>query len=226
MGRGLELTLGVLAAIANCGLAVAQDAAIGSEKPLLVAALQEIQERVRRVHEAPGNSGLYPAVNNIYRSARWFENATSRWSPKQTGEGRPLLDSLERMLQALRRAPASGDALRELLLAISEDLSVKEDHCRQKGLAAPQRVTVVTRRNGLEEVKGLAVLYIEKFFASDPNARPHEFRRFSSPAVDDLVPGRYILWSRETAGAGRDGKRKEARIGGGGAEESIEVLAP
>ena len=61
------------------------------------------------------------------------------------------------------------------------------EHCRQKGLVTPQRVTVVTKRNGLEEVKGLAVQYIEKFFQSDLNAKPQEFRHFSSPAVDDLA---------------------------------------
>jgi hypothetical protein len=113
-----------------------------------------------------------------------------------------------------------------LLFAISDDLAVKEEHCRQKGLVAPQRVTVVTKKNGLEEVQGLAVLYIEKFFQSNPDARPQEFRRFSSPAVDDLVPGRYVIWAKETGETGRTGQRKEARIGNGLPKEPIEVLTP
>jgi hypothetical protein len=80
--------------------------------------------------------------------------------------------------------------------------------------------------NGLDEVKGLAVLYVEKFFESDPAAGPREFRRFSSPAEDDLVPGRYVIWAKETPGAGRIGQRKECRIGNGLAQEPVEVLAP
>jgi hypothetical protein len=87
-------------------------------------------------------------------------------------------------------------------------------------------VTVVTKRNGVDEVKGLAVLYIEKFFEADPNARPHEFRRFSSPAVDDLVPGRYVVWAKETGPSGRSGARKEVRIGNGRPSDPVEVLTP
>jgi hypothetical protein len=69
-------------------------------------------------------------------------------------------------------------------------------------------------------------LYIEKFFQSDPNAKPQQFRRFSSPAVDDLVPGKYVFWAKEPGEAGRRGERKEARVGNGLPKEPIEVLAP
>ena len=137
-----------------------------------------------------------------------------------------MLESVERMRFALRNAPAGGAELEALLAAMKEDLSAKEEHCRAKGLASQQRVTVLTKRNAVDEVKGLEVLYIEKFFATDPSAKPLQFRRFSSPAVDDLVPGKYVFWAKEPGQAGKRGEPKEARIANGLPKDAIEVLAP
>ena len=72
---------------------------------------------------------------------------------------------------------------------------------------------------------GLEVLYLEKFFESNPNASPHQFQVFSSPAVEDLVPGRYVFWARDPA-TSMHGMRKEGRIALGDSAEQIEVLAP
>jgi hypothetical protein len=112
-----------------------------------------------------------------------------------------------------------------LLSEIADDLKIKTDYCKAKGLTSRVPVKVLTKRNGVDEVKGLRVLYVEKFFQSDPNARPQEFRRFSSPAVDDLVPGRYVFWAKEATASGRNGQQKEARVGLGLAKP-IEVLTP
>ena len=84
-----ELSIGVLAMMACCDLAIAQERAVGSEKLALINALQEIQEQVHRIHKAPGNSGL-AMMYGIYASLRWFEDAATRWSPTKPGEGLPL----------------------------------------------------------------------------------------------------------------------------------------
>ena len=85
---------------------------------------------------------------------------------------------------------------------------------------------VVTKRNGTTEIKGLEVLYLEKFFASDAKAKPLQFRGFSSPAVDDLAPGRYLFWAKEPGVGGKNGERKEARVGVTSTNDAIEVLVP
>lgn len=227
-GRGLPIC--TIALAIGCGPAIAQVPGSvqppGAEKPLLVATLREIQDRVRKIYESAGNSNLLAVTDQITRSAQWLGNAAERWNPEKPREGVPLLNSLERMLGMLRHAPAGGAELEGLLFAIGDDLSVKQEHCREKGLTSPQRVFVVTKKNGTQEVKGLSVQYIEKFFQSDPSARPQEFRNFSSPSVDDLVPGTYVIWAKETTGAGRNGPRKEARIGNGFPKDPIEVLTP
>jgi hypothetical protein len=198
-------------------------AAPGSEKPLLVSTLREIRERASAIAQT---DRLRAVAGDISGSAVWLERRVESWSPAIAGEGLPLLASLGRMLHVLRSLPAGGPQSESLLAAVSEDLTIKVEHCRQNNLAAKQRVAVVTKKNGVEEVKGLAVLYIEKFFQHDPGATPKEFLRFSSPAVDDLVPGRYIVWAKQTDGSGRAGPPKEVRIGGGVPKDPIEVLTP
>ena len=208
-GRGLPSC--IIALATGCGFATAQvpgaGQSVGAEKPPLIATAREIQDRVQKIYESAGNSNLLAVTDQILRSAQWLGNAAERWNPEKAGEGVPLLNSLERMLGVLRHPPAGGMELESLLFAIGDDLSVKEEHCRQKGLTTPQRVFVVTKKNGTQEVKGLSVQYIEKFFQSEPSARPQEFRNFSSPSVDDLVPGSYVIWARET----RRGRTERAR---------------
>jgi len=205
--------------VAGALLAPAQET---SEKPLLVSTLRQIVEAVSTIRQP----GVAPVMERIAASAKWMENRVGEWTPERSGEGLPLLASLGRMLKVLREPPAGQSELKTLLNAVAEDLSDKVEHCKQTGLAASQRVEVVTKRNGVDEVKGLAVLYVEKFFQHDPSARPREFRHFSSPAVEDLVPGRYIIWAKETSGSGRTGPTKEVRIGGGSPKDAVEVLAP
>lgn len=189
-----------------------------NEKPLILSTLRQIRETASALGR--------PQVEGILASTKWLENRAETWTPTKPGQGLPLLASLGRILKVLRDAPSATPALDALLTAVGDDLAIKVEHCRQTGLVAPQRVAVVTRKDGVQEVKGLAVLYIEKFFQNDPGAKALEFRGFSSPAVDDLVPGRYIVWARETSAAGRTGPRKEVRIGAGIPKDPIEVLAP
>ena len=78
---------------------------------------------------------------------------------------------------------------------IEADLAVKVEYCRTFGLSANAVVIAATKKDGLEEVRGLEVWYIEKFLASDAKAAPHRFSSFSSPATETVAPGRYVFWS-------------------------------
>ncbi len=158
------------------------------------------------------------------RALVWLRDQTNRWTPRSPGDGRLLRQSIERMTRAMRGGPDKA-AKAKLLQLISEDLQDKVAFCRTEGLTARRRVKVATKRDGVVEVRGFEVLYLEKFLENDPKAKPQQFRGFSSPAVDDLVPGRYVFWSREPGGAGRNGARKDGRVAEP-PQDPIEVLTP
>ena len=160
------------------------------------------------------------------RHLRWLLNNAKRWVPVTEVEGSALRESLERMTTAIPDVPQDKKTLQLLLEAIRDDLAEKVTYCRQHGLAATRQVKVVTKRDGTTEIKGLEVLYLEKFFASDANAKPLQFRGFSSPAVDELAPGRYLFWAKEPGVGGKNGERKEARVGVTSTSDAIEVLVP
>lgn len=198
-----------------------------SVKGPLIALFRELQERCLGIINSPDGGNLRPVAQSINRSAEWFVKAAERWEPTRPGDGRSFFISVERMVATFRAAQLSGNGLAATLMAIREDITTKFEHCRRKGLAVPQHVVVITKKDGLHEVKGLRVQYIEKFFASDPNGKPYEFRKFSSPAEDDMVPGTYVIWAQETSGgSSKSGPRKEARVGTGFSRGPIEVLAP
>lgn len=206
----------------------AQIRSLSPQKVALLDALTAIRDESARLKEAhrttPGH--VAELADSLFRSSRWLASIAERWLPKDRDEGKPLLTSIERLLEELEGAPADPTKLEEVLRLLDEDLSAKAAHCRAKGLAALQRVTVVTKREALHEVKGLEVLYIEKFLQFDTAIAPYQFRRFSSPAVDEIAPGRYVFWAKAPGANGQTGARKEARIGNGSPSVPIEVLAP
>jgi hypothetical protein len=190
-----------------------------ANKRLIASALESLRETASTL---PQND----SVQSILRSISWLQDRTQTWTPANATEGLTFLSSLGEILQAVRDLPAGNAARETVLTAVEEDLRIKVEHCREHGLASMQSVAVVTKRNGIEEVKGLTVLYVPKFFQAKPTGHTREFNDFSSPALADLVPGKYIIWSRENSGANRTGQPKEVQIGAGLPKGSIEVLAP
>jgi hypothetical protein len=177
-----------------------------SEKQLLTKTLDELREAL------PGSESD--------RDIEWLRMAIERWQPTTEDEAKGLRQSLQLMLATLRRWPDDANTM----LAVAEDLRIKSTHCLERGLAAEPKVEVRTKRQGLEEVKGLEVWYLEKFLASDPTAAAHRFKLFSSPVIEPIVPGRYVFWSKDPA-SGKVGQKVEQRIGLAEAIV-IEVLAP
>jgi hypothetical protein len=208
-----------------------------SQKAALIRACEQLLRDVGRIRESfPRNRNILFASNQASRELSWFTSKAPGWTPKSPQEGRGLRESIEGMIACVRSLPRSARTFEALLPLIAEDLSVKRIHCSYEGLAARQPVRVLTKRQGVTEVKGLEVLYLEKFFEFDEKARPHQFRGFSSPAVDDLVPGRYVVWARDPANPAKRAPRRDARVGKTerdvkaavpvGSAIDIEVLAP
>jgi hypothetical protein len=209
MARAATAAMLLLAA----GLSHAQD----NNKRLLITVVESVADALQ---------AFQPVDPGLSADLTWFREKIPGWQPKNANDGLGLIASYGEILQALRNPPADPAARLQLLRDIAQDVSIKAMHCRQSGLASNQSVAVITKRNGLDEVKGLSVLYIAKFFQAKPEGHVREFAGFSSPALADLVPGVYILWSRANDGSNRTGQPKEIRIGAGAPKGPIEVLAP
>jgi hypothetical protein len=195
-----------------------------SQQERIIDAIGEMMQHTQRVRG--NNPDVADLALEADRHLRWLLNNAKRWVPATAGEGSALRESLERMTTALRDVAQDTNTVKLRWEAIRDDLAEKVAYCRQHGLAATRQVRVVTKRNGTTEIKGMEVLYVEKFFASDANAKPLQFRGFSSPAVDELAPGRYLFWAKEPGAGGKSGERKEARVGVTSTSEAIEVLVP
>jgi len=195
-----------------------------SQQTRIIDAIIEMMQQTQRLRSS--DSDLADLASEADRHLRWLLNNAKRWVPVTEVEGSALRESLERMTTAIPEVPQDKKTLQLVLEAIRDDLDEKVTYCRQHGLAAIRQVKVVTKRDGTTEIKGLEVHYLEKFFASDANAKPLQFRGFSSPAVDELAPGRYFFWAKEPGVGGKNGERKEARVGVTSTSDDIEVLVP
>jgi len=199
--------------------------AFASEKDGILKACDELIQEFARVKNAyPGNNNISQSWAQAWRSLNWLAFSAREWKPKSETEGLLLRESLERMATAMRTAKRHERSLEDLMSIAAEDLDMKREFCSFLGLSTLQKVRVVTKREGLAEVKGLEVWYLEKFFETNPGGKPRQFGQFSSPAVEDLVPGRYLIWAKEADTGGKAGPRKEARIGL--EQKDVEVLAP
>jgi len=202
--------------------AAARLSAQGPEKASLARALDDLNSAIASLRaEARDQNVGFSAM----RSVTWLRNQTNAWIPRSLDDGREMRLSIERMTRAMRSAP-DLEKKTTLLQQISDDLEDKVEFCRREGLTSRRRVNVVTKREGLTEVKGLQVLYLEKFLESDPKATPQQFRGFSSPAADELVPGRYVFWAKEPGRNGKSAERKDGRVSVDSPQGPIEVLAP
>jgi hypothetical protein len=195
-----------------------------SEKSRLLDALRKLGVDIVRLRGLSLENDRL--IEQSWESLSWFMNKADSWTPATPDEGRGLRESIERMTVALLNTPADTKRRATIIRLIADDLADKREFCRTEGLSARRQVKVVTKRGAIEEVKGLEVLYLEKFFESAANAKPLQFRGFSSPAVDDLVPGRYLFWAKEPGPSGKSGERKEARITVESPADHLEVLAP
>lgn len=214
------ITLGLAGPLIESGsLLSAQDL---SEKNRLLTALRALAGEIAPFNRDP--QPLRQAALDSTSSLRWLQNATEAWKPASVDDGRPMRVAIERMVLAMRGAPNDA-ARRNLLPPIDDDLEDKVAYCRKHGLSSTRQVTVVTKRGAVTEVSGLEVLYLEKFLENDPRVMPRQFRGFSSPATDELAPGRYVVWAREPP-TGKEGPRKEGRVSLQVPSGPIEVLAP
>jgi len=223
--RALVTTAGVTLCLASQPAAQVKEEQ--SEKPGIARALSDLRARFEVLRQQQGAVGaLLPSVEMGEARLGWLDKQLAIWTPRTADEGSAIRTALERMARTLERLPADRAAAETLVKEVAEDLNEKGAYCRANGLVARRQVRVITKREGITEVEGFEVYYLERFLASDRSALPMQFRGFSSPAVDDLPPGRYVFWARESGAGGKSGPRKEGRVGVPPSDDTIEVLVP
>jgi hypothetical protein len=81
---------------------------------------------------------------------------------------------------------------------------------------------------GKTESTGWQVFYMPKImeFAADQDAATMPFKKFSSPAVEALPPGRYLIWARQPGPNGASSERTILRVGGGVATLDQDIAVP
>lgn len=132
------------------------------------------------------------------------------------------------VLRAASADTSSPDVL-AVLRETSHDLAEKAEHCVRSpsGMASLVDVNVRTWF-GRTESAGWQVFYMPKImeFAADQAAATMPFRKFSSPAVEALAPGRYLIWARQPGPNGATSERTILRVGGGVASLSQDIAVP
>jgi hypothetical protein len=201
------------------------DAANAPASLLLFDAMDGAMDRLSAL--VAMNDSASALANNIRTKTSWLRGRL------RNAQSDPLAfrQSLAYDVAVARAAAADGDAARldKVLRAINDDVEEKAEHCRlsPSGMATSVRVSIKTLSDG-KESPNWEVLYMPKImeFASDAAAAAMQFRVFSSPAVEDLAPGRYVVWARRPGPNGIESARTTIRVGGGGAALEQEIAVP
>jgi len=176
---------------------------------------------------ASTNDSAAALAANIRKKTNWLRG---RWENAKA-DPFSFRQSFAYDVAVARAAAADGDTDRVIgvLRTINDDIVEKADHCAlsASGMATPVRVSIRTLFNG-KVSPNWQVLYMPKImeFASDPTSAAMPFRVFSSPAIDDLAPGRYVVWARRPGPNGVESVRTTIRVGGGASELQQDIAVP
>ncbi|HEY4303429.1 MAG TPA: hypothetical protein VGM82_03120 [Gemmatimonadaceae bacterium] len=166
-------------------------------------------------------------VANIRKKTNWLRG---RWQNAPTD---PLAfrQSFAYDVAVARAAADDRNADRALhvLSAINDDIVEKADHCAKSasGMATPVRVSIRTVADG-KESSNWQVFYLPKImeFAAAGSSAAMQFKVFSSPAIDDLAPGRYVVWAKRPGASGAESEHTTIRVGGGATELKQDIAVP
>lgn len=218
------LFLMLLASPCAAGQAVAQPAAAPpTNAPSVKASLDAMSALVRRVPNDPVEVSF--AAFRVRSALDSLQRLAANWPAESPADYR---QSLHRSVRTLEQAmtvtmPAR---LQAVLEALADDLEVKLEHCVQSGgkLGASVSVTVRTVQGDLES-RNWQVFYVPKVFEALGGTDADRFPRLSSPTVETLVPGRYVVWARDPEGA-RTSERVVVKVGQGRKELQLDLIVP
>jgi hypothetical protein len=231
----------LLLAIAIPATAVAQDAPlpgyaiapIATEALPLSLALFDAMDRAvdrvaPRVMRVDSGEAL---IGSIRQRTSWLRGRWKAANPDAKSDPIDFRRGLAYDVSVLHAAAADTSTPRvvAVLRDVNDDMVEKAEHCKQSpsGMATAVRVSIRTVANGLES-PNWQVFYLPKImeFASDPSDAALPFKVFSSPAVDDLAPGRYIVWARRPGQDSLVSERTTIRVGGGATAITQDIPVP
>lgn len=154
-----------------------------------------------------------------------LQELAANWPAESPADYRLNLDREVRLLEQ-GLATTEDARLTSLLEALADDLEVKLEHCKASGGKLGGNVTVRVRTvSGDQEVRNWQVFYLPKVFETNGNATPDRFPQLSSPTHETLVPGRYVMWVRESSGE-TTGQRVVVKVGEGKSELLLDLPVP
>lgn len=183
----------------------------------LFDAMDEVINRIGR-RAASVDSGA-AIVASIQRRTSWLRGRWRSAKPNRAPDPIGFRQSLAYDVAVVRVAADDGSArhLVDVLRDVNDDLVEKAEHCAKSasGMATPVKVSVRTW-SGKQESPNWQIFFMPKImeFATDASSAM-AFRVFSSPAVEELAPGRYIVWAKRPGPDGVTSERTTIRVGGG-----------
>lgn len=222
---GLVLLL-AMACPSSRGTASAQNqpgpAAAPQNAPPVRASLLRLDALLTSLRiEAPA---VATARDRAHATLRSLLELSTTWPADSPAPYRRSLATLVTTVEQAARD--AGPSLLTVLGELAEDLGAKLDHCRASGgkLGGAVNVRVRTVQGG-SEAPHWQVFYMPKILEVSPVATADLFPTLSSPTLERLVPGRYLMWAREPT-SGRQGDRVVLKVGDGRAELDVDLPVP
>jgi len=193
------------------------------EAPQVKVSLETLAGVLSRI--PPASPSLRTAQRRATTALQQLQVLSSNWPAESPDDYR---DNLSGDVKALEGALAAGnvDALVATTQAVAEDLEIKLEHCNRSGGKLGGSVTVRVRTvKGADEIRSWQVFYMPRVFEAAANASPDLFPQLSSPTEDTLVPGRYVMWTRDPVST-RVGERTVVKVGEGKKELLLDLPVP
>ena len=193
------------------------------QSPQVKASLTALAAAMARV--PPASASVRAAQQRANAALSQLQALAARWPADSPDDYR---DNLSGDVMALDAALKAGNAesLAATLQAVAEDLEIKLEHCNLSGGKLGGSVVVRVRTvAGAQEAASWQVFYMPRVFEAATNASPDLFPQLSSPTVETLVPGRYVMWVRDPA-TNRLGERTVVKVGEGKKELLLDLPVP
>lgn len=153
-----------------------------------------------------------------------LQQLSANWPAESPADYRANLDA---STNAFERALAAGTQaqLTAFLAALADDLEVKLEHCTRSGGKLGGSVVVSVRTvDGDHESRNWQVFYVPKVFEAAGGITPDRFPALSSPTRETLVPGRYVMWVRDSNN--RTSEKVTVKVGEGRKDLPLDLTVP
>ena len=211
----------VVFAQAPAGAAPAQ--ARPTQPPSLTSSLNALSASLSRVPDTP--VALNFAAFRVRSALSKLQQLAANWPAESPLDYRTNMSTSATLLD---RALAARDITRliAVLQALGDDLEVKLEHCTRSGgkLGGSVVVSVRTVQSG-QEIRDWQVFYLPKVFDAIGGSTPDRFPKLSSPTSETLVPGRYVMWVRDT-NSNRTSDKTTVKVGEGKKELLLDLSVP